>query len=149
VVNNREEGTIGRMKNPRYNNEMSNITKQLILAFVDDFFFIPQIESRLSSIYELKFVESTNSNIDELILEFSPDLFLIDMNHRSFDWATKIGDKTENNPFSVRPKLMFGSHKDVNSFKLAKSIGVDLIVAKSRFVSDMENLVSKLLSEHA
>lgn len=119
-----------------------------ILALVSDLFFIPRIQSVARHLdYTIHFVEQpiSKEEFDTLLAEQPPALLIVDTNNQLAPWAAwvtalKAADGTHNIPV-----LAFGSHKDVDTMKKAKQAGADAVVARSKFTSELPDLIQKYI----
>jgi CheY-like chemotaxis protein len=121
----------------------------LILALVDDLFFVSRIENVVQRLgFQIQFVENAVSEaacgqFAEMVAEKSPALILIDLNLKTFPWADCIPVIKASPQISQIPILAFGSHKDVPTMTRAKEVGIDVVLAKSRFTEAMGTLIRK------
>lgn len=121
-----------------------------VLAVVEDMFFVPRIESVAKALgIPLKVLDQFSSNVlsdfTEQLKALQPALVIFDLNNRSIDWEGWIKAMKAQAEFAHIPVLVFGSHKDIAVMKAAKEAGADQVVAKSRFVQEMADLISKYL----
>lgn len=139
---------------------------QTILAFVADLFFssrIEQVARRMG--YEIHWIEKAedlfpgrfSSSIRQYaehlegpgavlmqkLTNMQPVLLIFDLNNSDIPWQSWIA-LIKSAPATRRlPVICFGSHVDVEVFKIAKDVGADTVVARSRFVNDMPKLIEK------
>jgi len=79
----------------------------------------------------------------EKITAWQPALLLFDLNNTAVPWQRWIA-ALKSSPATRRlPILCFGSHMDVAATQAARSAGADLVVARSRFTSDMAALFAQ------
>ena len=139
-----------------------------ILAFVADLFFLTRIESVSETLgLDLAAIESPAdlspdslasdpkrpgealSGIDgALIRKLSidrPGLIVFDLNNDAVPWRRWIALLKSSAATRRIPILAFGSHMDVETMTAASSAGADEVVARSRFTSDLPNLLNKHL----
>ncbi len=79
----------------------------------------------------------------EQITAWQPSLLLFDLNSRAIPWHIWI-PILKSSPATRRiPILCFGPHEDVAMMNEAKRIGADAVLARSRFTSDMAQLLQR------
>jgi uncharacterized protein len=79
----------------------------------------------------------------ERLTERRPALVLFDLNNTSIPWKRWIA-LIKSDPATRRiPVLCFGPHRDVEAIRAARSAGADAVVARSRFMSDLPELIQK------
>jgi predicted metal-dependent hydrolase len=141
------------------------IQSKLIVAFVADLFFSVQIEKVSESLgYKIKCIESWESVesietpptrqlaeplsgsiaslIDQLTL-WQPVLLIFDLGNETIPWTKWIAT-LKSAPATRRiPVLCFGSHVDIDTFKKARDAGADQVVARSRFMASLPELIKK------
>jgi hypothetical protein len=75
--------------------------------------------------------------------DWQPALLLFDLGNEAIPWQTWIG-RLKGSPATRRlPILCYGSHVNVELMSEAKRLGADAVLARSRFTSDMPNLLQK------
>lgn len=145
---------------------MSYKETPLILAFVSDLFFSSRIESVSQKLdFEVQFIERAEDIANEIpgsttqpwaeslegqggaLLEqltlWHPALILFDLNNLAIPWPKWIA-LIKSSPATRRiPVLCFGAHMDVKAMDEAKSSGADVVVARSRFVGALGELIQK------
>ena len=138
----------------------------LILAFVSDLMFTIKIEDTAQRLnYRIQLIEreDTIAPPDEDIIgqqlaehlsgqgailmekltRWHPSLMIFDLSNKHIPWRKWIS-LIKSAPATRRiPVMCFGSHVDVDTLKSAKSAGADVVLARSRFVSDLPNLIQK------
>lgn len=141
------------------------IQSKLIVAFVADLFFSVQIEKVSESLgYEIKLIESWESVepietppsrqlaepligsiatlLDQLTL-WQPVLLIFDLGNDAIPWPKWIAT-LKSAPATRRiPILCFGSHVEIDTFKKARDAGADQVVARSRFMTSLPELIKK------
>ena len=139
-----------------------------IVSFVSDLFFLSRIESVSETLgLDLTRIESpadlppqspsTDPNrpgealtgVDgALIRQLSvdrPGLLLFDLNNDRVPWRRWIALLKSSAATRRIPILAFGSHMDVETMTAAREAGADEVVARSRFTSELPNLLRKHL----
>jgi len=72
-----------------------------------------------------------------------PSLIIFDLNNHEIPWRDWIV-LIKTSPATRRiPILCFGSHREVEVFKMARSAGADAVVARSQFVEGLGELIQK------
>jgi hypothetical protein len=141
----------------------------LVLGFVSDLMFFSQIESvveRLgyrwcgvespqqifpgSSILDwsqtAEHVEGQGGQLMALLTTRGPGLIIIDLNNSAIPWEQWIA-LIKTAPATRRiPILCFGSHRETEKFLRAKKAGANLVLARSRFSSELPQLIQKNIS---
>jgi hypothetical protein len=80
--------------------------------------------------------------IDHLTV-LQPGLLIFDLADTNFPWQEWIA-LIKSLPATRRiPVICFGQHTDVDSIRTANKVGADLVVARSRFVSAMPDLLTQ------
>jgi uncharacterized protein len=140
----------------------------VIVAFVADVMFASRIEPRAERIgYRVEWVESAGqvapadeagielgrqiaehvhgpaAALFEWLTELGPALLLFDLNNGAIPWREWIPMLTSSPATRRIPVLCYGSHVEVDAIKAARVAGAKEVVARSRFVSGMEELIEK------
>jgi len=86
-----------------------------------------------------------------LLVEEQPALVVVDLNNGAVPWERWISAAKSSAATRRVPVLAFGSHMDVETQARAKQAGADAVLAKSRFVQDLPELIQKhaRLIDHA
>ncbi len=112
-----------------------------IVALVADLFFSVRIETALSKRgYEVIVVDTV-----EGVLRASqerPALVIVDIGDMGLDWEEAI--RAVRRVWSAVPVLAFGSHVDLDARSRALAAGATRVVARSRFVQALPQLVAQL-----
>ena len=132
----------------------------LIIVFVADLMFQTRIESVIEKLgYRVQLVERIDQIIstdleglpsqgtEEMLVNrlshLKPGLLIFDLGNDEIPWAQWI-PILKTNPSTQRiPVICFGSHVDVDTLKEAKLTGADQVLARSRFVTAMPELIQK------
>ena len=77
-----------------------------------------------------------------LLVEKQPVLLIFDLNNETVPWLEWIRLVTSVPATRRIPVLCFGSHMDVDSLKAARQAGAQVVVARSRFVQDLPDLIA-------
>jgi hypothetical protein len=141
--------------------------QQLILAFVSDLNFEIRIESTANKIgFQVRVIESAGqiappderelgrqfaehlegrgAVLLDKITQWHPALIIFDLGNDLVPWEDWI-NLISSVPATRRiPILCFGPHVDVEKLKAAKSAGAKEVVARSRFVRELPDLLLKL-----
>jgi predicted metal-dependent hydrolase len=80
--------------------------------------------------------------IDQLT-QWKPGLIIFDLGNTGIPWREWIPLITSVPATRRFPVLCFGSHIEVETMRAAKEAGAQEVVARSRFVSDLQNLIRK------
>ncbi|MFQ5407909.1 MAG: DUF309 domain-containing protein [Anaerolineales bacterium] len=144
---------------------MHQTNRPLVVAFVDDLFFAPQIgDAARKRGFHIRFVESAeNLGPDDPDLEQAPGeplrgqigalfdqlttdipaLLLFDLENKAVPWRDWIA-RLKSSPATRRiPVLCFGRHTEVDTLARARDAGADHVMARSRFVQLLPELFSK------
>lgn len=114
-----------------------------VVAFEPDLFFSVRIESTLRAAgYKVHILETDDI---EQALAHTPGVVIVDIGTPALDWERLIRTLRQRAP--VVPILAFGSHMDTAARERALAAGASLVVARSRFVQAMPDLVARLLHE--
>ena len=141
--------------------------RPLIVGFVSDLFFQVKIENAVESEYRLRWIgdadEIAPPELDQdlperqfgehlvgrgaVLLEdltrWQPVLIIFDLNDDKIPWRDWISMITSVAATRRIPVICFGSHKDVAAMQAAKTAGAKAVLARSKFVSDLPNLIDK------
>ena len=82
--------------------------------------------------------------IDQLT-HWKPGLIIFDLGNSAVPWREWIPLITSVPATRRFPVLCFGSHVDVETMRVAKEAGAREVVARSRFVRDMQDLIQKYI----
>ena len=142
--------------------------KPIIVAFVADMMFSTKIENVARHLdYRVKWVENTadiggsyqnaqaealgeslqgqGGQLFEKITTWQPALLLFDLSNQAVPWRRWIPLLKSSAATRQIPIMAFGSHMDVDTMQAAKRVGADFVLARSRFVASMP----QLLQDHA
>lgn len=131
-----------------------------VVVFVAELMFQTRIESVIEKLgYEVKLVENVGQIISmdleglpslglegalvEQIFHLGPSLLIFDLGNADIPWAEWIPALKNAPATSSIPVICYGSHVDVDTLKEAKSTGADQVLARSRFVTAMPELIQK------
>jgi predicted metal-dependent hydrolase len=138
----------------------------VIVGFVADIFFAVKIEETAKALgYRVEWIERVDqvappepdlpgrqlgehlvgpgAVLIDLITRWGPVLLIFDLNNNEIPWQEWI-TMLSSVPATRRiPILAFGSHVDVGATQKAKSAGAKEVVARSRFVSALPQLIEK------
>jgi hypothetical protein len=138
----------------------------LILAFIADLMFAVKVETTARNLnYTIQFIENEDgiappeehtpkrqvaehlsgqgAVLVEKLTRLKPSLMVFDLGNTNVPWRNWI-PILKSAPATRRiPMVCYGSHVDGATLKAAKSAGADVVLARSRFVSDMPNLIQK------
>lgn len=138
----------------------------LIVGFVADLYFSVRIENVAQSLdYQVKWIEDADEVappdlkapehqwaehlegrgavlIDDLS-RWKPALLIFDLNNDRIPWKEWIELITSAPATRRIPVMCFGSHMDVDALQTAKRAGADVVLARSRFTSELPKLIQK------
>jgi predicted metal-dependent hydrolase/CheY-like chemotaxis protein len=133
---------------------------QTIVAFVADLMFQTRLESTAGHLgYSVDWIESAQYfdsfpadqrlalGVEGLLVDqlsrLEPDLLVFDLGNAAIPWEQWI-PVLKTIPATRRvPILCFGSHVDVDTLQAARKAGADQVVARSRFVTALPELIQK------
>jgi CheY-like chemotaxis protein len=138
----------------------------LILAFVADLMFATRIETAAAGLgFRVDFIEragqvapddpsapqrqlgehlvGAGAALIEHLTCTQPALLVFDLNNAEIPWREWIALLTSVPATRRIPVLCYGSHVDVDSTQAARQAGASAVVARSRFVSALPELVQK------
>jgi CheY-like chemotaxis protein len=79
----------------------------------------------------------------EQLTDLRPALIIFDLSNQAVPWRELVA-LIKSAPATRRlPVLCFGPHKDVEAIRAARQAGADVVLARSRFVSDLPALIQK------
>lgn len=120
------------------------MAQKRILALITDLFFSVRVETGLSARgYDVVVADDVGLE-ERLGSDRPPDLVIVDIGGFGVEWEEAIRTVRERLP-SV-PVLAFGSHVDLDARERALEAGATKVVAKSRFVEALPELVSRLVA---
>jgi len=139
---------------------------ELIVGFVADLFFSVRIEEAARRLdYRVIWVEKADDVapvdleaperqwaehlqgrgavlLDDLS-RWAPALIIFDLNNDQIPWKEWIELITSVPATRRIPVMCFGSHMDVETMRAAKEAGADVVLARSRFVKELPDLINK------
>jgi hypothetical protein len=141
-------------------------TTPLVLAFVADLNFSVRIESTAHKLgYRVVFIEKREqiTSADEpipvgqfaehlvgpgavlidLITLWKPSLILFDLENQAIPWQEWISLLSSAPATRRVPIICFGSHMETEKLFAATAAGARLVLARSRFFSDLPNVITK------
>jgi DNA-binding NarL/FixJ family response regulator len=119
------------------------------LALITDLFFAMRVSnSAKQSGSPIRLIDNASefSNADEfvaLLASEPPKLIILDLN-ATLPWRDWLAIAKSNDNSSSIPWLAFGSHKDSTLLKEAKQLGIDKVLARSKFTEDLPNILLSL-----
>jgi CheY-like chemotaxis protein len=137
-----------------------------IIGFINDLMFAPRLETVADRLgFDVILVERaieiappdpnapTHQYAEHLVgpgavlldklTRWRPALIVFDLNNAEIPWKQWVA-LIKSVPATRRiPVLCFGSHKDVDSFRAAKEAGADAVLARSRFVAELAELIQR------
>ncbi len=119
----------------------------VIFGYVDNLMFSTRIESVVENLgFEMVWAEPSfegaATEIDRLIPK-NPALILVDLGYPHIPWAELISAIKSNPALKTIPLICYGSHKDVETLKVARQAGADQVLARSRFFSALPEFIQK------
>ena len=138
----------------------------LILAFIADLNFSVRVESGARLLgFSVMFIErieqialpeesvsgkqyaehpaGPGAGLVDLVTLWKPVLILFDLGNRAIPWLDWIYLLTSSPATRRIPVVCFGSHIDTESFQAAKNAGARTVLARSRFFSDLPDVIQK------
>jgi hypothetical protein len=144
------------------------MSQPLVLGLVSDLFFAAPIENAVKSLgYRVQWIErgeqlepglaATPKNFGRLgepltgrgavfiarVVEWQPALIIVELNSAAIPWAEWIAALKSSAATRRIPVLAFGPHTDVDLRARAVDVGCDAILAKSRFLSALPELIEQ------
>jgi len=143
----------------------NTVQSPLVVAFVADLMFTTRINNVLNHLgWRVKWIgdrsefesradappigysEQLEGQLGELFMrlaEWQPALLLFDLANEAIPWQQWIA-ALKSSPATRRiPVIAYGPHTNVAVMTAAKSVGADLVLARSRFTADMLQLFEK------
>lgn len=132
----------------------------VIAAFVADLMFQTRIESVAERLdMQVQWIDSADQviamdvdrlatmGLDGILVErltrMLPKLLIFDLGNKAIPWATWIPALKSDHMTRRIPVICFGSHVDVGTLKTAREVGADEVLARSRFVMALPELIQK------
>ncbi len=136
-------------------NNTAEINNSPVMAWVSNLMFSPRIESAAVDLgFEFKLIEGAedlmgkvrsgdrNAFMDRITLE-APALIICDLDANAIPWEEWINWLRTASSTRRIPVICYGSHKDVETLKRAKTAGADAVLARSRFFSALPETIQK------
>lgn len=140
--------------------------RPLIVGFVADLYFSVRIEKVAQSLdYQVRWIEDADvvgpPDLEALehqwaehlagrgavlvddLSQWQPALLIFDLNNDRVPWKEWIELLTSAPATRRIPVMCFGSHMDVDALQTAKRAGADVVLSRSRFTSELLNLIQK------
>jgi predicted metal-dependent hydrolase len=131
----------------------------LIVAFISDLMFQTRLESTAERLgYKVRWVETADQleapedvrnalEMDGILIDqlsrLGPRMMIFDLGNEAIPWVQWI-PVLKSSPATRRmPVICFGSHVDVDTLQTARQTGADEVVARSRFVTALPDLIQK------
>jgi DNA-binding NarL/FixJ family response regulator len=129
-----------------------------IAGFVSDIMFQTRIESTAEKMgAKVQWIgnddQITGMNFDthfyvesviiDHIMQLKPKLIIFDLGNNSIPWAEWILLLKSHPQMNQIPVVCFGSHVHTEIFKKARQAGADEVLARSRFVTVLPDLIQK------
>ncbi len=127
----------------------------IIMAWVANLMFSSRIESAARNLgFEFMLVETVSDLISgdsqgnrnsfmDRITQLGPALIISELGDDDLPWEQWINWLRTASSTHRIPVVCFGSHKDVDTLKLAKAAGADAVLARSRFFSSLPETIQK------
>jgi predicted metal-dependent hydrolase len=123
----------------------SSAPPRVVLGLVQDVFFIPQIESVARQLgYEMAWL-APGEDVVARMVALQPGLFVVDIADAGTHWDEHIARAKASAATRRVPVVAFGSHVDTATMARARQAGADEVLARSRFVQ----ILPELLEKHA
>ena len=136
------------------------MVESVIIIFVADLMFQTRIESVVEKLgYKAHLIEKTDQMIStdleglpslgpegilvDQLSRLGPSLLIFDLGNAAIPWVGWIPVIKTVPATRHIPVICFGSHVDVDTLKEAKRTGADEVLARSRFVTAMPELIQK------
>ena len=118
-------------------------------ALITDLFFAMRVSnsarqsgSPIRLIDNASEIASGNEFVTHIASE-QPKLIILDLN-AALPWREWLATAKSMDGISSIPWLAFGSHKDSTLLKEAKQLGIDKVLARSKFTEELPNLFQSL-----
>jgi len=132
----------------------------IIAAFVADLMFQTRIESVAENLgLKVRWLESADRVLstgsdgqaglgwDEILVDqiarIGPKMLIFDLGNKTIPWARWILVLKADSATRGIPVICYGSHVDVDTFKEARQVGSDEVLARSRFVTALPEIIRK------
>lgn len=120
---------------------------QTILLLVKDVFFSVKLTNDLRTLGHTPLaVRDTADFLAKLRAEPRPALVLLDLMIRGFDWQAALAQAREAGLLDHLPILAFGPHTDTALRQRARAAGVTRIVANSKALLNLPEVISRYLA---
>jgi len=108
---------------------------------VDNVNFWFYIQDETSSTLASLQTEETKEKLLQALTLWQPALIIFDINSEFIPWKDWVGLIKSSTATRRFPVLCFGSHKNTQVIKTARSIGTDRVVTRSQFVNELTVLI--------
>ncbi|MEW5989692.1 MAG: DUF309 domain-containing protein [Chloroflexota bacterium] len=138
----------------------------LIVGFISDLYFTVKVENVARQLgYRVQWIESAdelgpaadpalpnrpgeplqglNGRLLDQLTAWQPALLIFDLGHPAIPWREWIAILKSSPATRRLPILCFGSHVDVAASQAAKDAGAEAVVARSRFVTALPELIQQ------
>lgn len=114
-----------------------------VIAIVDDMFFASKIRATAEALgVEISFPRTREAAMSKT-REFKPGIILIDLHNQRFDPMEFIGDLKSDDELKQIPTLGFFSHVQVELQRNATAAGVDRVIPRSVFASNLAAILQE------
>ncbi len=143
---------------------MTDQAPRLILAFVADLYFATRIESTAARLgCQVQFIERPDQIIPQgqpsagpavtspgwlldMMRARRPGLLVFDLNNAEIPWGDWIPAVRADPDLGAVPVVAFGSHVETDTLARARAAGAQPVLARSRFVSGLPQILAKVLA---
>lgn len=130
-------------------NQATQTNPKMVLVAITDLFFYTKVRDALRQPeYQLEKARTQQDIVDKA-LSANPGVILFNMNDLTLD-AFQALEKLKTDPRLTNiPTLAFANHEEVDTWNLARKLGVTKIVSRNEFSARTRELVEELLASGA
>ncbi len=124
---------------------MNQVDQKTILVAVTDIFFYTKVRDALMSKgYRIERAR-TQQDIAEKASATIPSAFILNMNDETLNAFQALETLTADARLKTIPILAFANHEEVDTFNLARAMGVTKIVSRNEFSARLRDLVEEVM----
>jgi len=119
--------------------------KTILVAVTDIFFYTKVRDALMAKGYRIERAR-TQQDIAEKASATIPSAFILNMNDETLNAFQALDTLKADAGLKAIPILAFANHEEVDTFNLAKALGVTKIVSRNEFSARLKDLVEEILA---
>jgi len=125
-----------------------NIGKTVLVAVTDIFFYTKIRDALLPRGYVLERARSQDE-VPAKTKALAPDAVILNMNDEKLDALLALTQIRQDSRCAALPVLAFANHEEVDTWKLAREMGITKIVSRNEFSARTLALVEEVISRQS